>query len=53
MKVRELIEMLQKANPEDEVKAWDAESEQMESVSGMIYAGQDGIVELCTDDPND
>lgn len=53
MKVSELIELLRKANPDDEVKAFDGDSGQIESVSGMLYGGKDGVTELCTDDPDD
>jgi hypothetical protein len=53
MTVQALIELLQKADPKDEVKAFDPDSGQIESVSGMVYGGADSIVELCTDDPND
>lgn len=51
MKVKDLIQHLQKANPEDEVKAFNGDSGQMESVSGMTYDGKDHIVELYTDEP--
>ena len=52
MKVKELIELLGKADPEHCVKAFDGDSGQLEEVSGMVYAGRDGIVELCTDEPD-
>lgn len=53
MNVGEMILMLQKADPSAEVKAFDPNSGQLESVTGMLYAGADKVVELCTDDPND
>lgn len=51
MKVIELIELLQQADPQDEVKAFDGDSGMMESVTGMTYGGHDNIVELHTDEP--
>ena len=53
MTVQALIELLQEADPKDEVKAFDPDSGQIESVSGMLYGGTDGVVELCTDNPDD
>jgi len=51
MSVRELIELLQKAHPLDEVVAFNGDSGKMESVTGMLYGGRDRKVELCTDEP--
>jgi hypothetical protein len=49
MSVKELIESLQLCDLEDEVKCYDPESEQIESVTGLTYGGKDRVVELFTD----
>lgn len=49
MKVRELIEMLQDADGEHEVLAFDADADEFVPVSGMVYGVGDEVV-LQTDD---
>ena len=39
-----------KACPEDEVKTYDPNSEQLESVTGILYDGKDKVVEICSDE---
>ena len=51
MKVKALIEMLQKADEDAEVMVYDGDSEQMEPVTGMVYGGGRVTVELYTDEP--
>jgi hypothetical protein len=56
MKVKDMIPMLQKANPEADVRAFNGDSEQFESVTGMTYGGESmgvdlKIVDLYTDEP--
>lgn len=51
MRVRDLIELLQKADPDDEVKAFNADDQGLAPVTGMLYGGNDHVVELCTDEP--
>ena len=53
MTVKELIERLQTLPPDDIVKIYDADTEQLEAVSGYLYEGNDHIVELCSDDMQD
>lgn len=49
MKVRELIERLQRPEYQEcEIKTFDPNTEQMESVTGFVYC-PDGTVELDTD----
>ena len=50
MTVAEMIEWLRAFPPEAVVKAWDADSEDYELVSGAIHS--DTVIELCTDDPS-
>jgi hypothetical protein len=50
MTVKHLIEMLNNCDPNDAVVSYNGDSEQNESVSGMVYGGADHIVELQTDD---
>lgn len=50
MNVETLIEILKQLNPKDEVKAFNADTGQPESVTGMTHGGKDGIVELFTDE---
>jgi hypothetical protein len=53
MTVKELCEELERCcQPGDEVKAFDPNSMQIERVTGFLYGGRDGIVELQTDDPS-
>lgn len=54
MTVRELIERLS-ALPDQEamVITWCAEVNDAVPVTGMLYGGDDGVVELQTDDPTD
>ena len=49
MKVKDLIEMLKKANPESKVFAYDGDSGEYEEVSGMIYDESDRDIQLQTD----
>lgn len=51
MTVEKLIEMLKAAKLTDHVYAYDADSEQEEPVTGMIYGSDDGKVVLQTDRP--
>ncbi|NOS67801.1 MAG: hypothetical protein HOO67_05570 [Candidatus Peribacteraceae bacterium] len=51
MTVRELIELLQTANPDDEVTAYNSDHQGLVPVTGMLYDGKDRMVELCTDEP--
>jgi hypothetical protein len=50
MKVSHLIKLLQNCHQDDEVVAWDADSESWEYVTGLVYGGEDGLVEIYTDD---
>ena len=50
MTVSALIELLGKADPAAEVKAYDADTRCLESIAGMIHGGRDGGVELLTHD---
>jgi hypothetical protein len=52
MKVEDLIEMLKKGcDPQDEVKIFDPETMGWESVTGMVYGDDDGVVQLYSDNP--
>ena len=46
MTVAEAIDMLQKADPDDEVLIWEPDSSSWEPLGGMIYGGGDKRVEL-------
>lgn len=48
MTVKQLIDLLQKANPEAIVRAWDGDSGDKEEVTGILY--DDAEVEIQTDD---
>jgi len=50
MRVRELIEQLSKLHPEARVYAFDVDSEDWESVSGLVYDEKTLSVNLYTDD---
>ena len=54
MTVNELIERLEGLRSQGfgtaAVKAWDADSEADEDVTGMTYGGRSGVVRLCTDE---
>jgi hypothetical protein len=50
MKVKELIEHLSDCKPDEIVMAFDGNTGKIEPITGMLYGGTDGIVELCTDD---
>ena len=50
MKVKDAIAMLQKADPEDVLRAFDPNSEQHEEVTGMVYGQESGLVDLYTDE---
>lgn len=55
MKVNDLIERLQGISDQgygdSEAQAWDPDSEEWESVTGMTYAGGTGQVRIYTDEP--
>lgn len=54
MTVKELIEKLQALPDQDaEVLTYDADAAEIVPVTGMVYGGDDKIVALQTDDPND
>lgn len=50
MKVKDLIDMLAKAKPEDEVQIWDGDADDYMPVTGMVYGTNDGLVTLYADD---
>jgi hypothetical protein len=50
MTVAEAIAMLKKADPQDEVQIWDPDSDDWQSLGGMIYGGGDGYVQLHVED---
>lgn len=54
MTVKELLERLvslvEQGCGEHIVKIYNGDSEQLEAVSGYLYGGTDGVVELCSDD---
>ena len=53
MTVKELIKLLHKADPEDIVMTWDPDEDGLAEVSGMLFGGNDHIVELQTDEVED
>lgn len=52
MTTAELIDKLRQADPSGAaiVKIYDADSEQFEPVTGMIYGGDELVIELWSDD---
>jgi hypothetical protein len=52
MSVKELIEHLSNCKPDEIVMAFNGDTGKIEPITGMLYGGTDGIVELCTDGMN-
>ena len=50
MNVKDLIELLQKAEPEAIVLTYDGDTDCMEEITGMIFGGDGKVVELQTDE---
>lgn len=50
MTVADLIARLQRLNQNAVVKIFDADTRQFEPVTGMVYGGDEDIVELHSDD---
>jgi hypothetical protein len=54
MTVAELVQRLRALPDQDAVVlAFDPDAGEIVPVTGMVYGGNDGVVELQTDDPND
>ena len=49
MKVKDVIRMLLDSNLEDTVEIYDPDMESFETVTGMVYGGKSGIVQLTSD----
>jgi hypothetical protein len=56
MKLGKMIEALQAlvasgVSTDDEVRAWDPDIEEYVPVTGFVYGGESGVVDLQTDEP--